>query len=148
MTTETSPKTISVLSQYTGITTYNVVYGYERPCGRAVLVLIDIDTRGPDGGPVDPFDWFGLNLAEVISPTVIHVDAGPAPRLHEKMLTAVPGENVKYKGLRMRKLTEKNLAPLIGVAYTAASMPPPNVMRSFGDVVPGDVHECDRCYWK
>jgi hypothetical protein len=151
-TTMTSNVTypVTVLSDYTGLTTYNAVYGYERPCGRTVLAVHDPNRRDHEGNLIDATDWFGLYLGEVVGPGIIHLDAFPKPKMNEKLLAAAPGSTVTYARARLRKLTDTELAAATAPTFAAAHMPPPKVLRHFGDPVPAGApdHKCDRCYWQ
>lgn len=139
---------------------YEVLYGYERDCGRSVLVMVrrfhDRAEDTLDAGADVPV------LGEIVEPGVMWHDGGPSDDLHEAMLAGVPGERVqwqvniggpeftRYVTRSLRRLSEAEMAALVGVdyAYPDGGTPMrPKIRRALGEKVPGEVHDCEVCSW-
>lgn len=134
---------------------YEVLYGYERACGRSVLVMVRRRANAADDTDIAVF-------GEVVEPGVLWLDGGPTDALHEAMLSGVPGEvvtfdadlgNHEYTDIvqrQRRRLSESEMSELVGVDYRLPVGTPirPFIRREWGEDVPGPVHECDTCMWR
>lgn len=133
-------------------TLYEVLYGYERHCGRSVLAMMR---------PGVDHEWSPV-FGEVVGAGVLWHDGGPTEEFNTAMCAARPGEMVTYDVVddsdgcvevsqrTRRRLSEDEMASLVGVDYRLPTGGPicPEIRREWGYEVPGPVHECDTCGWR
>lgn len=145
------------LGDVASVRLYEVLYGYERECGRSVLVMVRrfLD-RAEDMLPGPDVAVFG----EVIAPGIMWHDGGPSQDLHEAMLAGAPGETItwevniggleytRYLTRSLRRLSEAEMAALVAVDYRLPANPMrPKVRRTLGENVDEPIHDCEVCYW-
>lgn len=134
---------------------YQVLYGYERECGRAVLVMVRQHTNTVNHIDIPVF-------GEIVEPGRMWHDGGPTDQLHEAMLAGAPGEmvtfdvdlgNHEYTDIvqrQLRRLSDAEMEALVGVDYLLPEGGPirPFIRRKWGEDVPGPVHDCNICMWR